>query len=120
MTGFGQAQAQDAVGSCAVEVRAVNNKFFKLHLRLPDSHAGLEGALERLVREHVRRGSVTVSARIDRGSATPPLRINAPLLRTLLGQVREAVGDVRDGAAVAGLLALPGVVEQSAGAADPD
>src|SRR5437763_1377946 len=36
------------------------------------------------------------------------------------GQVREAVGEARDGAAVAALLALPGVVEQCQGTADPE
>ena len=39
MTGFGSASADDHGISCAVEIRSVNNRFFKATIKLPDKLA---------------------------------------------------------------------------------
>ena len=42
MTGFGVASADAEGGSFSVEVRSVNNKFFKATMRVPDALGALE------------------------------------------------------------------------------
>jgi len=111
MTGFGQSVIPLAEGVCAVEVRTVNNRFFKLHAKLPESHAGLEARLEKTVRDHVRRGAVTMAVRFDRGAAAHPVRINAGLLKHLAEQVRGEF-PVESGALLGALLTVPGVIEE--------
>ena len=52
-----------------VEVRTVNNRHFKLSAKISEAHAMIEPALEQLVREKVRRGTVQVNLRIERPRA---------------------------------------------------
>ena len=70
MTGFGEARLQDQRWTIAVEVRTVNNRHFKLSAKISESYAMIEPALEQLVREKVRRGTVQLSLRIDRPTAS--------------------------------------------------
>jgi uncharacterized protein YicC (UPF0701 family) len=58
MTGFGEARHQDHQGTVLVEMRTVNNRHFKLSAKISETHAMVEPALELLVREKVRRGTV--------------------------------------------------------------
>ena len=66
MTGFGEARTQtDALG-VAVEVRAVNNRHLKLTVRGSDPYPLYESELEKVVRRHVRRGTLHVHVRVER------------------------------------------------------
>ena len=51
MTGFGQACAEVDGVVYTVEVRSVNNRYFKSQLRMPDMVAFLEGEIEKNVPE---------------------------------------------------------------------
>ena len=66
MTGFGEARLQNPRWTIVVEVRTVNNRHFKLSAKISEAHAMIEPALEQLVREKVRRGTVQVNLRIER------------------------------------------------------
>ena len=66
MTGHGEAHRHADGLSVAVEVRTVNNRYFKLSLRLTDGYTPLEPQIEALVRQHIRRGTVQVDLQIDR------------------------------------------------------
>ena len=66
MTGFGEARVSDDRWSVAVEVRTVNNRHLKLQARLSDPYGNLEPEVEKLVRESIRRGTVSLSVRVDR------------------------------------------------------
>ncbi len=65
MTGFGDARGQNDRLSMSVEVRAVNNRYFKLVTKTPERYQALEGDIERVVRESISRGTVNVSVRVD-------------------------------------------------------
>ena len=66
MTGFGEAHHQDNGVTVAVEVRTINSRYFKISIRLSDTHTLLEPQVESVVREHIRRGTVQISVRVDR------------------------------------------------------
>jgi uncharacterized protein (TIGR00255 family) len=117
MTGFGEARHQDPRWTVQVEMRTVNNRHFKLSARISDEFAAMEGALEQLVRERVKRGTVQVSLRIERPRRPEDYRLNLVALASYRDQLRQ----LQDGGAGAGgrgaidlaqLLALPGVVEE--------
>ena len=65
MTGFGDASAERDGTHYAVEVRSLNNRFFKPVIKLPETISGLEPELETMLREKLGRdkagaGLVTV------------------------------------------------------------
>ncbi len=60
MTGFGQAESVTPTGTYRVEIRAVNNRFLDVQLRLPKAFAALEQKVRQAVAEAASRGSVTV------------------------------------------------------------
>src|SRR5262245_23249110 len=111
MTGHGEAHRHEDGLSTAVEIRAVNNRYFKLNLRVTEGYAPLESHVESLVREHIRRGTVQVHLQIDREARPEEFRLNQAVLKGYLQQLESALGATmaRDAAQLAPLLALPGV-----------
>jgi uncharacterized protein (TIGR00255 family) len=114
MTGHGEAHHHADGLSIAVEVRTVNNRYFKLSLRLTDGYAALEPQVEAAVRQQIRRGTVQLNLRIGREPRPDDYRINQAVLAGYLRQLEAAFGSgvSRDGAQLAPLLALPGVVHE--------
>ncbi len=110
MTGYGQATERDGDAACAVEARAVNNRFLKLQVRVPERFAAWEPRLEKLVRDAARRGTITVSVRLSgvRGSGGA-----ATLDTETLRDYRTQLAAAFPGEAVplAALLQLPGAVD---------
>ena len=66
MTGHGEARGHSDALHLAVEVRSVNNRYLKLILRAPEPYNLLEAEVERVVRRHVRRGTIQIALRVDR------------------------------------------------------
>jgi uncharacterized protein (TIGR00255 family) len=115
MTGFGEARIQDDRWSVGVEVRTVNNRHLKLNAKISDPYGSLEPDLERLVRETIRRGTVQLSIRVDRPKRAEDYRLNLVAIRSYLAQLNPlGTGGIE----VAGLLGLPGVVEERKQAVD--
>jgi len=114
MTGFGDARHERDDHAISAEVRTINNRHFKLNLRTPEGYAALEARIEAVVREYVRRGTVSVSLRIRHMSAAEEYRLNADLLEhyiDLLQQV-SAKRHFDEKLRLEPLAGLPGVIEQ--------
>ena len=111
MTGFGEARLQDTRWTVVVEVRTVNNRHFKLSAKISESYAMVEPALEQLVREKVRRGTVQLSLRIDRPRRPEDYRVNLVALSSYRDQLKGLRGFDETLLALGQLLTLPGVVE---------
>lgn len=73
MTGFGAADGTVGSARVAVELRSVNHRFFNATIKLPTELSRWEGDVRETLRKRVSRGHVTLSARIERGVAGPPL-----------------------------------------------
>jgi uncharacterized protein (TIGR00255 family) len=112
MTGFGDARLQTDRWTVSVEVRTVNNRHFKLNARISDPYSALEPELERLVRETVRRGTVSVQIRVERPRRAEDYRINAVALASYRDQVQALSGPSAAPVDLSALLSLPGVVEE--------
>jgi len=114
MTGYGEAESQINGLDCGVEIRTVNNRYLRTEIRLPDSLAFLEEDVEKLLRQHLFRGTVNYTLRIKGAAAGRPVDIDESALRDLA----ERLDRVRSSANVQGTLAidlavlmdLPGIV----------
>lgn len=116
MTGFGEARVVGHGSTCVVEIRAVNNRQFKLQARLPETHAALESFVENSVREKIHRGTIQLWVRLARQSVSGGERINSALLNAYLEQLRPLTPI--DGPLVGAILQLPGVVSEMSDAID--
>jgi uncharacterized protein (TIGR00255 family) len=123
MTGFGEARCQQEGLGVAIEVRAINSRFFKLSVRAGEGYASLEPRIEEVVRQSIRRGTIQVNVRIDRLASPDDFRIKV----AVLGRYREQIQSLYDlwklagPLSIADLLPLPGVVDDhSASALDLD
>lgn len=115
MTGFGEAHHRDGDLAVAVEVRTINNRFFKLSMKCAEGYALLESEIEQLVRQHVRRGTVQVNLRVDRTSAADDYLIDKSVLGGYRRQLQSLHEEwhVTDSVPLETLLSLPGAVVQN-------
>lgn len=113
MTGFGEARWQSEHMQVAVELRAVNNRYFKLCLRCAEPYAILETEIEKRIRQKLRRGTVTVGLQVRRRSGAGDYRLNTTVVRSYLQQWRDLEREfgAPSGPPPALVLSLPGVVE---------
>ena len=110
MTGFGAASRADAEISVTVEIKTVNNRYFKQSLRMTDGFTALEPRIETLIREAIDRGTVNVSLRI-RKKRRAEYRIAESVLQSYCKQLTGfGLGQI-DHPTLAALLTLPGVIE---------
>jgi uncharacterized protein (TIGR00255 family) len=113
MTGFGDATAERDGTHYAVEIRSLNNRFFKAVIKLPENLSGLEPELESLLRESLGRGSITYILKMRSDSAEAAYHINTQALKAYLAQLQEVKG-LEDHVHIdlAGLMQLPGVCQE--------
>ncbi|MEZ6062163.1 MAG: YicC/YloC family endoribonuclease [Planctomycetaceae bacterium] len=117
MTGFGNGSCQTETVAVSAEIKAVNNRYLKLSMRLPDSIARFESDIEKLIREGISRGSIQVGMRVRFLSGVTGYSIDADVLRSYVEQLTAVAHriDIHGSAqpALADLLQLPGVVLES-------
>lgn len=112
MTGIGVAAATKNGIAARVEVRSVNHRYLQVKARLSSDLAHLEPGIEAAVRDSVDRGSVSVSASVEREALLRTARVNtevAKRYRKALGALSKELGlagDVR----LENLIGLPGVI----------
>jgi uncharacterized protein (TIGR00255 family) len=113
MTGFGDATAERAGSHYAVEIRSLNNRYFKPVIKLPDQLSGLEPEVETTLREKLGRGSITYVLKIRTDSAEAAYHINTGALSSYLKQLESVKGlDGKLQIDLATLLTLPGVCQE--------
>jgi uncharacterized protein (TIGR00255 family) len=112
MTGFGDATAERDGTHYAIEVRSLNNRFFKSTIKLPDSVSGLEPELESMLREKLGRGSITFILKMRSDSAEAAYHINREALESYLGQLQAVIGTLGHKIDIGSLLQLPGVCQE--------
>src|SRR5579864_6610502 len=113
MTGFGDATTEADGTHYAVEIRSLNNRFFKSVIKLPENVSGLEPELESMLRESLGRGSITYILKMRSDSAEAAYHINTQALKAYLQQLQEVKGlDRLVQIDLAGLIQLPGVCQE--------
>ena len=112
MTGFGDATTQHESTHYALELRSLNNRYFKPVIKVPDALIALEPEVELQLRERLGRGSITYILKLRTDTADAAYPINAAALKSYVAQL-QAIGFLKDGQMdLAALLALPGVCQE--------
>ncbi len=114
MTGFGDASTQVDGVHYLVELRSLNNRYFKVAIRLPDEIAGLEAELESHLRKLVHRGTFTLNAKMKVSDAAAVSRVNDDALMAYLDHLETIQSRITDQSVqidLTQLLALPGVLQ---------
>lgn len=113
MTGFGDATAERDGTHYAVEIRSLNNRYFKPIIKLPETISGLEPELESMLREKLGRGSITFILKMRSDSAEAAYHINTHALKSYLEQLQSVKGlDRLVQIDLASLVQLPGVCQE--------
>lgn len=113
MTGFGEASRHQGGAHYHLELRSLNNRYFKASIRLPDDLQGLEAELEAALRSRISRGALTLIAKVSDTSSDATYVVNEAALRGYLEKI-EALPQPRNATLTidaANLLALPGVLQ---------
>ena len=112
MTGYGQAQGEINGISYAVEIKTVNNRYFKAAIKLPELVAFLEEDVEKLLRKNVSRGTVSYILRLKDVSASALFDIDQPALQAVLEKLSRirASADINGTIDIGSLLSLPGII----------
>ncbi|MDP1797121.1 MAG: YicC/YloC family endoribonuclease [Planctomycetaceae bacterium] len=113
MTGFGEARAMVEGLHLSAEMRSVNNRHFKLTFRSPDLLARMEADIERILRETISRGTVSLFLRVDRNAETSAARLNGTVLQAYWDQLQNVSRDcgAQPPMSISELLSLPGVID---------
>jgi uncharacterized protein (TIGR00255 family) len=112
MTGFGDASAERGGTHYSVEIRSLNNRFYKSVIKLPDNLSGLEPEVDSTLREKLQRGSITFVLKLREDTADAAFKLNMPVLRAYVEQLRQLQGP-NTTIDLAGLLALPGATQEA-------
>jgi uncharacterized protein (TIGR00255 family) len=113
MTGFGEAHSHADGLLVAVEIRTVNNRYFKLGIRTSEGYGALEPLIEAAIRKTIRRGTVQVTLQVERQRSADEYCLNLDVLLRYRDQL-EALhrpSAAEHSFSLDALLPLPGVVE---------
>ena len=93
MTGFGSGTGNDGKLSVTLEMRAVNQRFLELNIRMPHAYLALEDRLRSGIKSVLKRGKVDVFVTVqDLDPAAPEVRVD----NAALGAARDALQAVND------------------------
>lgn len=112
MTGYGAAQHTENGVCHALELRSVNNRYFKLSIKLPEQLQFAESDIDKLLRHRLSRGTISYTVRV-RGDAAALKPVDMTALQRyvdVLSQVRMPTG-VQPVIDLATVALLPGVSE---------
>jgi len=113
MTGFGQAVTEVEGVIYMVEIRSVNNRYFKSSVRMPDLVSFMEDELEKRLRSLLHRGSITFNLRMKNVNSQALFEIDETMLRNYMNRLAQMIGPQEPHCTVdlANLLSLPGIVQ---------
>jgi uncharacterized protein (TIGR00255 family) len=112
MTGFARSQGVAGAYAWAWEIKSVNAKGLDLRLRLPPGWDAVEVPARARVADKLSRGTVYANLSVERKGAAPTVKINEPVLTTILATLKSLSGKIdATPPSLDGVLALKGVME---------
>ena len=118
MTGFGSCTTQGDDYVISTEIKAVNNRFLKTSIKLPEGFSGLK--IDELLHEKIARGSVNFNLKVTRQSDAFDFEVNFSTLRRYISEVfrfereNQDLPSLRGQSSVTDFLRLPGVIQDKA------
>ena len=93
MTGFGKATLQLPTKKITVEVKSLNSKGLDLNVRMPSLYREMELGLRNQIALKLERGKVDFSIYIESTAEQTSTRVNVPIVKTYITQLREVYAD---------------------------
>jgi len=111
MTGFGASQGHCDSVEYSVEIRAVNHRYFKASMKLPEVWSSEEVDIENLLRDRLQRGSIGLLVRMRISDEQAAYTVNTVAMAKYIDQLKglRSAGEEDLTIDLAVLMALPGV-----------
>ncbi|WP_337924601.1 YicC/YloC family endoribonuclease [Spongiibacter nanhainus] len=112
MTAFAQRHVDTSWGSASWELRSVNHRYLEPSFKLPESWRALEPALRERIRQHLKRGKLECTLKLQLNSQQA-LQLNRELAQQVLDSAHALRADIAHAAPINVLEVLrwPGVME---------
>lgn len=112
MTGFGEARAESEGVTYRVEIRSLNNRYFKASIKLPEQFLRYEAQVDKQLRSRLGRGSVSFTLRMRDENPAAAYQINTAILGEYVRQLRGVAGeDESTTIDLARLVEVPGIFQ---------
>jgi uncharacterized protein (TIGR00255 family) len=113
MTGYGEAQGEAEGVSYAVEIKTVNNRYFKTIIKLPELASFLEEDIDKLLRKNILRGTTNYVLRLKDASASTLFDIDEMALQAVVEKLSRAglSSGINGAIDIGNLLNLPGIIQ---------
>ena len=114
MTGFGESQKNQDGTRVHVEIKTVNNRFFKLSLHISEGYSLLESQIDSLLRQSIKRGTVQLNVNIVKEFSSDSISFNSSAMDAYWSALsawakKAGVNAIQPES----LLSLPGVIENA-------
>ena len=112
MTGYGRAEKTIDGREITVEMRAVNNRYLDLNVKLPRVYGFAEDAVKSLIKANVNRGKLDLFITVNVTADTSlQISLNKPVLEGYLAALKSIAADygVRDDISVTALSRMPDI-----------
>jgi len=115
MTGFGDSNSQNEHVSIHVEIRTLNHRNLRIHIKGLDNFSQVEPHVESIIRDQIRRGAVQVVFNIVNKVQHDDFVINETAIISYwkqLEQIRKTLGDTTP-ISLAQLLMIRGIIREA-------
>lgn len=89
MTAFAQATAVSNGYQISWELRSVNHRYLENQFRLPETLRAIEPTARELVRQHIKRGKIDATLKLEQDMSEPTLALNNALLSQVVAATEE-------------------------------
>ena len=114
MSGYGRGEAQNGDIAVVVELKATNNRFREVQIRLPKFYLALESRIKKHLANHIQRGRVDVYVRRERAGSGRRVEVNLELAEQIyraMSAVAQHLQRPPTDIPIQELLQQPGVLE---------
>ena len=88
MTGFGKATKNNELYELTVELRAVNNRYLDLNIRVPKEFSLFENLIRENIKKEIKRGKVNVYVNLEKHGAQSDAVVDPVLAQKLFSELR--------------------------------
>ena len=113
MTGYGEAEGEVNGVSYIVEIKAVNNRYLKTSIKLPEAVAFLQEDIDKLLRNNLSRGTINYVLKLKQIAPTSALfDIDETALQGIVERLNriKSLSNISGTIDIGGLLNLPGII----------
>ncbi len=111
MTGFGDAAGQVDAIVYNVEIKAINSRYLKTKIKMPEEMGFLEEKIDKILRTKIARGTVNFTLKMQTAEANIVPKINVTALAACVQQVKDLLDNERVTVDLASLLTIPSMME---------